>query len=106
MRSLPRAHLPIRACRLVGRPIRALFPLSPFPADASKFSQQDLLSPKFLLGAQMAITFCEAGLVPALQTQATGWNNHCTIVTQRLRLFKTVQVRTLVEVTAWALFVG
>jgi hypothetical protein len=79
--------------------MRSLFPLSPFPA-VLETGQYNIHLPKYLLGAQLSISFNQAGLVPALQSHATAWASHCAIITQHLRMLKTVQVGRAVQTTA------
>lgn len=85
---------PIPACRLVVTPVRWAFPLGKFPADTFKMYLDDAHSEKFLRGARMVGIFQDAGLVPALQAQATAWTSYCAQVTWHLRMLKTVQVKS------------
>jgi hypothetical protein len=54
----------------------------------------DAHSERFLRGAKMVGIFQDAGLVPALQAQASAWTSYCAQVTWHLRMLKTVQVKS------------
>jgi hypothetical protein len=81
---------------MVIAPVRGLFPQPDFLPEVCEssdiFSQFGCPPDRVVVAARLSVGFSDSGLQQALHAAASRWTAKCTEVSQKLRVWKTVEV--------------